>query len=192
LDEFFQVSDQGNPNGMINRKDYDLVNFSHVKGIDTWKTEVAALLATPASASIYITNVFDVSNNNLQTTARVRFLAPLTGSYKIGTMVVEDEILCDTLAGRIVPQKDYRINPDDDFDYKHKHVLRDYLYGAFGDSLVTNPGLNDTITKVFTKNLGGVGTGVYDWKADKLAVIVYIYNSLTYEVIQAEELKIKP
>ncbi len=192
LDEFFQVSDQGNPNGMVNRKDYDLVNFLHVKGIDVWKAEVASILATPAQASIYLVNVYDPTNNNLQTTANVRFLSSLTGNYKIATMVVEDEVECDTLVGRILPQKDYTMNPDDDYHYIHKHVLRDYLYGAFGDSLMTNPNINDTVSRVFTRNLSGIGTGVYDWKADKLAVIVYIYNGTTYEIIQAEELKIKP
>ena len=196
LDEFFQISDQGNPNGMINRKDYDIINFSHVKGIDIWKTAVAAELSTPLQASIYMINKFDPSNNNLQTTAKVKFLTSLSGSYKIATMLVEDHINCDTTAGRIVPQKDYRINPDDDFNYVHKHVLRDYLFGAFGDTLKTNPNVNDTISKVFTKNItlkkNGSDSAPYYINPDDLYVIVYIYNANTYEVIQTEKLKIKP
>ena len=196
LDEFFQISDQGNPNGMINRKDYDIINFSHVKGIDIWKTAVAAELSSPLKASIYLINKFDPSNNNLQTTAKIKFLSSLSGPYKIATMLVEDHISCDTSAGRVLPQKDYRINPDDDFNYVHKHVLRDYLFGAFGDTLATNPNANDTITRTFTKNItlkkNGSDTTPYYINADDLYVIVYIYHANTYEIIQTEKLKIKP
>jgi Outer membrane protein Omp28 len=196
LDEFFQISDQGNPNGMVNRKDYDIINFSHVKGIDTWKTAVASELSTPLKATIYLTNIFDATNNNLKTTAKIKFLSSLSGSFKIATMLLEDHVACDTSLGRTVPQKDYRINPDDDYDYVHKHVLRDYLYGAFGDSLKTNPNANDTLTKVYTKNINlkknSSDTAPYYINADDLYVVVYIYNASTYEVIQTEKLKIKP
>ena len=196
LDEFFQVSDQGNPNGMVNRKDYDIVTFAHVKGTDVWKTAVGAELSTSLKASIYLINKFDPSNNNLQTTAKIKFISALSGSYKLATMLIEDHVSCDTSTGRIVPQKDYRINPDDNFNYVHKHVLRDYLYGAFGDSLMTNPAANDTITKIYNKNISlkknSSDTSPYYINADDLYVVVYIYNASTYEILQAEKLKIKP
>ena len=196
LDEFFQVSDQGNPNGMVNRKDYNIVTFSHVKGIDTWKNDVSNVLANPTSATLYLENIFDPTNNNLKTRIQVRFLAALSGSYSLGTMLVEDEVLCDTAAGRVLPQKDYRINPDDDFAYHHKHVLRGYLFGAFGDTLISNPAINDTVSKVYTKNISlqknPGDTGPYYLNRDHLHVIAYIYNTATYEIVQAEELKIKP
>ncbi len=196
LDEFFQVSAQGNPNGMVNRKDFDLSSFTHVKGIDQWKNDVGAIVSLPTQATLYLVNVFDENNNNLKSTIHVRFLNALAGTYKLGTMLVEDEVLCDTLAGRVVPQKDYRINPDDDFNYHHEHVLRGYLFGAFGDSLMTNPSAGDTISKVYTKNIAlqknPGDTNPYYLIPGHLHVIAYIYNAITFEIIQAEELKIKP
>jgi hypothetical protein len=178
LDDFFQVSANGNPNGMINRKYYNTSSFTHIMGIDVWKTEVNNALSSPLEATIKITNRYDTTSKQISSSITVRFLASLTGKYRLATMLIEDSI--------VKPQKDYRFNPDDILNYTHRHALRGYLYSAFGEEISEDPFPNQKITKDYCISISGKS---YDSR--HCYVIAYVYNSATYEIIQAEELRIR-
>jgi hypothetical protein len=194
---FFGVSTVGNPNGLINRKNYTPATTDHVKPYGTWATEVPLELAKPAMAKIEITNTYNSSTRSLACTIKSTFLADtLTGGpYKLIVAVTQDSIVADQLdAGVYVPT------------YVHRHVLRDNINSATGvtdgtwgvtiaaASAIT---LNVPITKnyIYTfpatyPTAGGPSSTVCD--VNHCYIVAFIYNDATKEVIQVEEAKVAP
>ena len=176
LDNFFQISTNGNPNGMVSRKDYNTSTQTHVKGIDQWKGVVASMMNDTAKVKLTITNTTDtISAHTISSTITATFLEGLTGNYKIATMVIEDSI--------IQPQKDYRFSPDDVLNYHHRHVLRAYMFGAFGEQIgTTDPVINSTATKTYSIPIPAKIINI-----KHCAVVTYVYDAVTYEILQVEE-----
>jgi hypothetical protein len=188
-DIFFGISAVGNPNGMINRKDYSSSTTTHVKAYASWATEVATELAKPALAKIAITNTYTSGTRGLSCSVDATFLYDtLTGGpYKLVVVAIQDSIIADQLnAGVYVP------------NYVHQHVLRDNLNGTWGDVLVTgtivaNSVINKTYSYTFPTTYpssGGAASTACD--VNQCYIIAYIYNDATKEVIQVEEKKLIP
>ncbi len=176
-DTFFGISAAGNPNGMINRKDFP--STTHIKNHNSWPTEVSALVNQPADAKISITPNYNSSTRNLNVDVKTKFINPLSNNHKLSVVLVEDSI--------VGPQKDYSQNPSTIYNFVFKHVLRGSLNGDFGDVLNSAPIFtNDSITKTISNYSVPV-----KYKENKLYVLAFVYNSSTYEIIQAEQVKIK-
>lgn len=176
-DTFFGISAAGNPNGMINRKDFP--STTHIKNHNSWPTEVSALVNQPADAKISITPNYNSSTRNLNVDVKTKFINPLSNNHKLSVVLVEDSI--------VGPQKDYSQNPSTIYNFVFKHVLRGSLNGDFGDVLNSAPVFtNDSITKTISNYSVPV-----KYKENKLYVLAFVYNSSTYEIIQAEQVKIK-
>jgi hypothetical protein len=176
IDNFFQISVMGNPNGLINRKEY--LSGNHVMGTELWKSTVAQIIADTAKIKITIVNTPDTVAGKITSAIKVKFLYDLTGTYKLATMIIEDSV--------IKPQKDYRFSPDDILTYAHRHVLRGYLYGAFGEQIGNvDPYANDEVTKTYS----GVQIPASVITKKRCAIIAYVYNATTYEIMQVEEAK---
>ena len=127
-DGFFGISAIGNPNGMINRKDYTSSTVVHVKNPGTWSTEVAAELTKPATAGVEIENTYNSSTRVLNCSVNSMFFYDtLTGGpYKLVVMMIQNSIISDQQDGSTyVPS------------YIHEHVLRANINGTWGDNLLT-------------------------------------------------------
>lgn len=178
-DAFF--APPGWPNGMVNRQDYP--STGHWKGVGQWSTLADALLALPPDAFIEISNSYNSTTRVLNSTVKTEFLSALNGTYKIMMLLTEDSI--------VSPQKFYNPNVDS-LTYVHRHVLRDAISStSWGDTLAS--GLitaGDTVVKNFSYTLPADFKGKVP-KEKHCAVVAFIYDAASYEIIQAEEKKIQ-
>jgi hypothetical protein len=180
---YFGISNVGNPNGMINRQDYDGSSTAHVKSYSSWSSEVADLLAIPPVADLTITNTYNSSTRSLTINLASQFISDtlLSGSYSLIVMITQDSILDWQLDGTThVP------------DYVHQHVLRANVNGTWGESLITGTITpNATITKNYVYSLptAFIGNACDETQCH---VVAFIYNTANYEVIQAAEAKVIP
>jgi hypothetical protein len=175
-DSLFGVSTLGLPTGMVNR-----LKINGIRRIEytKWGQYADSLISLPALAYITIENSYASATRTLTTTLKSDFLTDtLTGTYKLAVYLIEDSIPH--------AQKDNLIpSPSNDSDYVHNHVLRGSVNGTFGELLNTGPVTSTTsITKTYTRVLPAT------WREKKCAVVAFIYNDNTKEVLQAEEHKI--
>lgn len=171
----------GYPAGMINRRGFPTT--THWKNLGDWANIVDTLLAIAPDAYLKITNDYNSSTRVLNTSVRCEFLNPLNGTYKLIVLLTEDSI--------IKPQKFYTPAVDS-LTYVHRHVLRDCLTLInFGDNLISGIiTAGDTAVKNYTYTLPADFKGLAP-NENHCSVVAYVYNAATYEVIQAEEKKIK-
>lgn len=174
LDNFFGISNAGNPNGMINRKGYS--DLQHIIFHTDWTSKVDEELKKAPSAHIALTLDYNSGSRSLKVAAKSLFLQNLDGNFKLCLFVTEDSI--------IGAQKDYRFSgaASNLTSYKHKHVLRTSINSVWGEVIASGSvKINDEFLKEYTVSLKS------DWNDKKCHVVAFIYNSATYEVIQAEE-----
>ena len=193
IDLFFEVSNNGLPKGLVNRLDY--FTNEHIKSPAEWLTTVQTLLNVTPKFGIAINSFETGSNYNIYVTSKA--LENLTGNYNL--------IVCLTEDGIINWQKDVAIEIE---NYQHKHILRTYLNNTWGEPLkaTTNYSAEEEITKVFNVDLTELeefnedyslntlfqGNGnAGGWNSNNINIIAYIYNTDTYEILQAQEVKLK-
>ncbi len=180
---YFGISNAGNPNGMINRKDYTPTTTAHIKSYGSWNTEVAGLLALPPVADLKITNTYNSSTRSISINTSSKFISDtlLTGSYSLIVMITQDSIIDWQLDGVThVP------------NYVHRHVLRDNVNGTWGEALTTGTVTpNASITKNYTYTLPSAYLGIA-CNENHCHVVAFIYNNANYEVLQAAEAKVTP
>jgi hypothetical protein len=170
-----------NPIGTVNRIGYPnrvLKNYTR-----EWSTLTDSMIGLPAVATLKITNQYNSTTRLLNTSVQCNFLGSLTGNYKLVVLLTEDNV--------IAPQKDYTLpDPHIAFQFSQRHVLRDGITGTWGDLLNTGPVTKtDSVIKNYSYNLPVTFNGMAP-NANHCHVIAYIYNTSTYEVLQAEEMKI--
>jgi hypothetical protein len=174
-DTFFGISNAGNPNGMVNRKDYP--SPQHIKQHNTWSTEVATALAVAPDAWLHIRNTYFKNSRTLKTHVTNEYLTAQNGTYKISAVIVE--------SGIVDYQKDYSQTPADIPNYTFNHLLRASLNGSWGDTLASGAiVVGATQTKDYQFTLPAT------WKEANCKVVTFIYNAATYEVMQVNEEKV--
>ncbi|MBE9491401.1 MAG: Omp28-related outer membrane protein, partial [Bacteroidetes bacterium] len=107
----------------------------------------------------------------------IEFLTDMEGTYNLCFYIAE--------SGIIAPQKNDNSNyghVPDILDYEHNHVLRTSVWGAWGTEVVS-AGISqgETVTEYPSVTIHN------DWVTDNCTVIAFIYNTETYNIIQAEE-----
>lgn len=171
-DNFFGISKKGNPNGMVNRKDYP--STDHIKAYKSWSTLAAATVNTLADAEIKIETTYDSLAKTVSIVVDVKAINALTGDYKLQVWITEDSI--------IKPQKDYTKVPDHVDNYVHRHVLRGDVNSSWGEQVIAgSAAASSTYKKTYSKTLDP------SWKPEHCAIVAFLYNATTYEVIQVEE-----
>ncbi|MBS1635131.1 MAG: Omp28-related outer membrane protein [Bacteroidetes bacterium] len=177
-DTFFGISQgAGNPNGMINRKDYPA--GTHIKNHNNWAAETSPFINQAADVKLSITPNYNTSAKTLDVSVKSKFIHALSANYKLSVVLAEDSI--------VGAQKDYSQNPSVITNYLFMHVLRGGINGSWGDPVNTAAvAANDSITKSYT---GFAINPLYN--ENRLHVIAFLYNAATYEVIQVEEVKMK-
>lgn len=179
LDNYFGVSSVGNPNGLINRKDF---GGSRVVGPDDWSTKIADLLMLAPDANIELSRTFNTGTSELSLNIDVDFYNEFTNPIMVSAYLTEDSIV------------DYQKNNNPAVgatpeipDYVHMHVLRGSVNGTWGDTLSATGVVNGGN---YSKSLNyTISNGT--WDKDQMRIVVFVYDAATLEVIQAEEIKLK-
>jgi hypothetical protein len=177
IDQFFGISAVGNPNGMVNR--IGRPNNTHIRDFNNWAGLVATEIAKPLDAFITIENTYNPTNKQVSSEIKTEFIRSLTGNYRLAAYLVEDNIISD--------QKDYLLSPTHNPNYLHRHVLRETMVGnAWGEIIANNPPAStQPVSRTVSVTLKD------GWNPDNCYVVAFVYDATTYEVIQAEEKKIK-
>ena len=168
----------GNPNGMVNRKDYP---GTHIKPYSNWGSIVNAFLAPGNNAldvKLDVTTQYDLSQRLLNVTVKSTFKKAYSGDIKLNVVLSEDSI--------IGTQKDYSAIPVDVYPYVYDNMLRGSLNGDWGDVIKNAPLVNDTITKKYLCNTLNAA-----FNDKHISVVVFAYDANNKEVIQTEKVKIR-
>ena len=198
-DAFFNMSNTGNPCGMVNRKGTPL--SSKYLLFAQWPSITQSIvLQDTAYIKLSVTiNKFDTASRSLNITVTSQFLKALSGAYNLVVLLTQDSI--------IGPQKSGTSGVL--HTYAHRFVLRDAINSTWGDTLVTNgSSLNQTITKTYTYNVNTsypptgttsnqMGVPATPCNFKHCSVVAYVYNATTnstaqYEVLQSQQKKIYP
>jgi len=175
----FNVSAAGNPNGMVNRKQYPGFQLVHK---DTWATTVNLAKNDPFIVKVDLISKYDFKARALNVSTKLTFLQTYSNNVKLNLVLIEDSI--------IGPQLDYSvIPPADDYieDYEFEHVLRGALNGSWGEIAKNAPIAANSTTTIVNNNFA-VDTKFND---KKLSLVAIVYDEVTRVVLQIEKLKIR-
>ena len=182
-DAFYGISNAGLPRGMINRVGYQ--SDSHRLGKDEWASTVSLELKKEVDFNISIT----ADTNTITVSSTLE--NDLVNNYNLVVCLTESDIENW--------QKDGQDNIE---NYKHNHVLRTVIYDdnlsnqvEFGVGEVIENSFNISLSDLeqdnidYSTNTAELGNGnAGGWNANNLSVIAYIYNTLTQEIVQVEEI----
>ncbi len=132
---------QSNPNGMVNRV---YVSGSQVVGYSQWYSIADTLVKKTPSADINIFTNYDAASHKLCVSCRTIFLKPMSGTFNLSVLFVEDSVI------------DWQSFPGNvnDSTYIFRSVLRDDINGAgtgFGEQIAKgNIAANDTLVKSYS------------------------------------------
>lgn len=174
-DQFFGISNAGNPNGMVNRADFPISD--HVKNMNAWGSLVAQELSnSEADIWIDINTDYNSSNRLLTVNTNTEILSNLTeGPYHLVVVLREDSIIAAQKSvdggGSVI----------DVLDYNHMHVLRSSLTSTWGDQLAP-AGLSAGQSFENNYNI----TIDNNFKAEHLSVVAFVYDNSSKKVIQAD------
>lgn len=173
----FQNSAGGNPNGLVDRVDYPTTQ--QVKYPSTWQTEINARLSVSTPFRLRVKTAYETSSREAKIAVQAQTVAAVNGNYKLQVVVTEDSLY------------DWQVwypprVPEYDPAYLHRHVLRDDVNSNYGEVIYD----------------GGIASGAKalrgysyvlnsSWKEKDCHVLVFIYNSATYEILQTEEVSLK-
>jgi len=163
------------PAGMIDRVDYPT---SNVKPKGAWDQEIQDRRNLPAKVRIRIQNTYDDTERKVRACIETKFMEAMNGNYKLSVVLTEDSI--------IDWQVWYGHQPELVPDYVHHHMLRTALNTSFGVNIASGSIPSDsTIVNGYSVDIDT------QWNADHCAIVAFLYDEATYEVLQVEEVKIK-
>lgn len=167
----------GNPNGMVNRKNYQ--NYGLIQRESKWSTTIPIALADPLVVKLDLTTNYDTTVRALNTDIKATFKSAYANNVKITIVLIEN--------GLIGSQTDYNKKPDLVSDYHFEHVLRGSLNGSWGELLKNSPiAVNDSV------KISNIGYSIDPKFNDKeISVIAFVSDELTREILQVEKLKIR-
>jgi len=178
LDNFFMASSVV-PCGIVNRKQF---SGSYILQSSAWGSKISDLTALAPDADINIIRTFNSGTSTVDLNTRVDFFSEISNPVMISAYLTEDSII------------DYQKNNNsavgttpDIANYNHMHILRGSLNGTWGDTLSATGAMPGN--QITTTISGAVTNSA--WNKDNMHVVVFIYDAVTYEMIQAEEVKLK-
>jgi hypothetical protein len=178
-DDFFGISNAGNPNGMINRQN---TGGNYIIGDGLWPTTVAEIIDEEAVATIEIATTYNASNRKLDIELSSELLSALDGNYKVQVCLVEDSLIGAqknsdaSLGGAVI------------LNFVHHHVLREAVNSSWGTDMVAGGG-QTAVNTIYTHNFSLTLNDAYN--ASHCSVIAWIFNGVDYSIIQVEEKKIQ-
>ncbi len=186
----FQINSY--PTGIINRKAYAPNDLRNVAS--AWSTVVSIANNDPFIVKLDVTTSYDTTNGALNTDVKAIFKTAYSPNLNVSILVTEDSI--------VGKQDDKGVEID---DYEFEHMLRGAVNSTWGEALTTSPkAAGDTVKYSYNGfNLKGMAYTIDkpDPTPDvvkpiivndkKITVIVFVFNSVTREVLQVEKVKIR-
>tara|TARA_B110000908_G_scaffold9092_1_gene11168 strand:- start:430 stop:1368 length:939 start_codon:yes stop_codon:yes gene_type:complete len=194
IDNIFEITTVGLPRGMVNRTGFDT---QHQLGKDEWSSIVQTELEKAPIFGITLSSNVSNGNGTVSITAEALTNINLDKKEKIEDYNI---VICLTEKNIVQWQKDNTAG--DIEDYEHNHVLRTMINTTFGESIgnsfvdgdiwekdysidITN--LENT-NENYSLNTLFMGNGnCKEWNEDNMEIVVYIYNTFNYEIVQVEE-----
>jgi len=171
LGSFFNVSSK--PKGMVNRKGPD---GNKLKNYSEWNAMLTSALTKTPSVGIALESKLD--GNLLSVDAYVKAFEQQDTSLYLQVYLIESHIIAD--------QEDYDESPSHIEDYEHNHVLRASMNGDMGEILqkgvITK---NKILTRQYQYTLKS------EWEKENMAIVAFVYNGKTFEILQATEIKLE-
>lgn len=167
------------PCGMISRKDF---SGNRVLSRTAWKSKMASIPRQAPDLAMQILTS-NPSKDSINVFVKTTFLANTNKNLRLYVVLSE--------SGIISAQKNNStaIGPTHDIlNYEHKHMLRTHIAPTEGNiiaSLGTPLQANDTLIKGYTLYLTGK-----PWKLENCAVIAFISDNDTQEILQVEEVEL--
>lgn len=184
-DATFGCSDFGLPAGMFNRKYYDATVQSHLLFYGNWQAYITPIISEASVVDLQIGVDFNLATRKICFAVKDSFLnaSPISDTLKLVVVLVQDSII------------DWQYNGSANIpNYLHRHVLRDAITpsGAWGESLVSGSiPVGTTHIKKYAYNIPNLYKNV-PCDVNQCHIIAFIYKTSTYEIIQAEEVKLIP
>lgn len=173
----------GLPQGMFNRKEFDATSQTHLKFFPNWQSYAASIVAEPSVVDLQIAVDFNTTTRKICCAVKDSFLTAMNDTLKLVVLLTQDSI---------IDWQDYKGTVMS--NYVHRHVLRDAITpsGAWGEDLASG-----TITTGTTHIKKFAYTVPLSYKSvscdvNQCHLIAFIYKVGTYEIIQAEEIKLTP
>lgn len=166
------------PTGMVSRKAF---NSSILQDDDAWSSDVSEILGQPADFDVWFSSLeHNATANTVTAEVKVAVMNAVTGDHNLTIYLTEDHVT------------DWQLNsqatPPDVSDYDHRHVLRTNLNSSWGEPVVTgSAAAGDTLTFTYTDYPVNP-----NWNATNCALVGYVYNTASYEVMQVAERKFQP
>ncbi|MDX9751345.1 MAG: Omp28-related outer membrane protein, partial [Flavobacteriales bacterium] len=166
------------PVGMVNRRPY---NGSQLVDYNAWGSATEAIIDQPAVMHLDVNALqYQPGSPQVGVMVKMTLTEDLTDDHRLVIYLTEDPV--------IDWQYDNQATPSDVEFYPHRHVLRGTVTDAWGDVVVNGTaGAGQLIVRQYT----------YALPANVLepancAVVAYVYNTATDEVVQVAERKFVP
>lgn len=170
----FGISKVGNPNGMVNRKNYQ--NSGLIQKETKWPTTVALAMNDTYILGLKLKLSYNASSRILNTNVKANFKIGYSNDVKVSVVLMEDSIIGD--------QTDYTQSPSHIENYVFMHMLRGAINGSWGTNLKTAPiNAADSVSVDFTNF--AIDS---KFKDKHLTVVAFAYDASTKEVLQVEKI----
>ncbi|NTW33537.1 MAG: Omp28-related outer membrane protein, partial [Bacteroidetes bacterium] len=144
-------------------------------------TRIQTINNLAPEVKIEISNSYNSSTRTSNINLEFDALQNMNGTYKLAVYLTEDSIVSAQTTTNDPDHSDDIIH-----DYVHRHVLRGTYNSTFGDTIMTgNISKNAEFFKSYSMILNPA------WNENHCYMVVMVYNMSNYEIIQAEEKRIK-
>lgn len=175
LATFYDAANLGLPVGLVNRRQW---GGTAATRYPNWGTYVAAVLEESPKLVITLTPAYQSDTRKLDVTAKLEYTTEGDANHHIVAVVIEDSV--------ISKQYDFAMPVQDVEEYEQNHVLRMSITPGTWGVPVKNGKifLGEKLQHRFTATLDT------DWRAEKCAVVVYVMDNTTKEILQVEQVKV--
>lgn len=177
-DYYTSFNVQSNPIGMINRKSVTGDPNKLLISTGSWEAAIQDAIDNTPDADMTIATMlnYNTGTRTIDLSATINVVNDRDGDYRFVAYLVEDKI--------IGVQVDYSKDPQQVNDYEHRHVFRDAMTDIWGDFVFEDDATAGATADVTVDSY----TIPQEYNADNCTVVVYVYNDITKEVVQVEEL----
>lgn len=182
LDNYFQVSPNGLPQGMVNRVPKESRRSLYSP---EWEQQAVEVLNRKPPLAIKLETSYNSTDKEITANVEIEYYEDGKISNHLALYIAEDSIISYQHS-----------SPKDIDDYEHNHVLR----AAFGnrswgypiDSEEIKKGDKFTFTYKYKINAENSTPGeMYYWRPEKLRIIAFVHDHQdTYEILQVTEKKL--
>jgi hypothetical protein len=170
-----------NPNGMVNRTP-KTGSANAVQGVSSWPTSIAEQMAKTPQIALTLTAMEVPQTDTINIKVRSKYLTDKTGKFNLVVAITQDSIVDWQKNYGAAAGGDPSYNVGDVEKYVHPHVMRSVVNGTWGRLNKENPKANDVAQEYLSVVLNPA------WNKGKCAVVAFIYDVASKQIVQVEEL----